>query len=111
MAVLKEKTLIIFLIIGGIFMLSSLGLLYFNSSNLIPPIIIHFDSYQGVSFLGTLTDLWSIWLVGFIMIIINFGLSEVFFYRERLLSYLFVGTNIIIALLVLIILAVIISVN
>lgn len=75
------------------------------------PIILHFDNFKGVDAFGDKIDVWGIWLMGLAMILINLVLGELFFYKERVVSYLLVSVNILISILILIISAVIINVN
>jgi hypothetical protein len=107
----KEKVLRVFLVITGILFLLSLGLIYFNTKNLDTPLILHFDQIKGIDLFGEKIDLWLIWFMGFAMAVINTFLGQVFFERERILSYIFIGTNILISILLLIVVGTIISVN
>lgn len=111
MVILKEKVLTGFTAASAVLILASVALTAFNMSELGTPLILHFDAYSGADFFGSITDLWLIIGVVFLMIVANIVLAETFFRRERILSYLLVGTNFLLALLLLIVVAVIISVN
>ena len=111
MNILNQKILRIFLILSGAILLFSLILIYLNIGRLSQPIILHFDNFKGVDAFGDKIDVWGLWLVGLAMILINLALGELFFYKERVLSYLLVGINILFSILLLVIVAVIINVN
>ncbi len=75
------------------------------------PLIIHFDIYKGIDFLGGRTEVFGILVSAFAMLLINFFLASVFYNRERFLSYIFGFTSLGLAVLILIAVSVIISVN
>lgn len=92
-------------------MIFSLGLVFLNVRQLTSPVILHFDRFRAIDFFGQPADLWGIWLTGLIILLLNLFLSHQFFYRERALTYVLLGANLLIAILVLVALATIISVN
>ncbi len=91
--------------------LASFLLSIFKLNNLSYPIILHFDIFRGVDFIGDITDFWSIWASGFFIAVINVWLGETLFHRERFLAYFFLSADVLIALLVLIITGVVIGAN
>lgn len=95
---------------GGFFFLS-LIFIYFNLRKLGSPIILHFDQFNGIDKFGEKSDLLGIWFTGLGMALINTLLGEAFFHRERFISYILIAVNILIAILVFLISAVIINVN
>lgn len=109
--IFKEKVLLVFMVLSLILMIFSLGLVYFNINKLGSPLILHFDEFRGVDFFGEGKNLWGIWLTGFVAIAINTFLANTFFYRERALTYLLIGSSFLLSILTLVILATIISVN
>lgn len=111
MEIFKEKILVILSALSGAFLFFGLVLIYFNIHNFSLPVILHFDAFRGIDLFGERVDVWGIWFTGLIAILVNTYLAEVLFYRERVLSYLFIGANFLLALLVLIISGVIVSVN
>lgn len=74
-------------------------------------LILHFDSYRGIDFLGDKKDIFSIIGLSFAIIIINFLLAKQIYYKERFLAYSLSFTSLIFSLLILIGVSVIISVN
>lgn len=74
-------------------------------------LILHFDSYKGIDFLGNKSDVFSIIGLAFVIIIINFILAKKIYYKERFLAYLLSIASPIFSLLILIGVFVIISVN
>lgn len=74
-------------------------------------LILHFDVYKGIDFLGGRTEAFGILISALAMILINLFLAESFYNRERFLSYLFGFVSLGLASLILIAVSVIISVN
>ncbi|MEK7086863.1 MAG: hypothetical protein AAB935_01245 [Patescibacteria group bacterium] len=111
MNIWREKILKIFSILSFGLLVFAILLIYFNLRRFSPPLILHFDEFRGVDFFGEKIEFFGIWFVGFAAVTINTALSEVFFHRERVLSYLFLGVNVLLSLLILIISAVVITVN
>ncbi len=111
MAIFKGKALWIPLGLTAAFFAAGaiIGLLKVNGLGY--PVIIHFDQFQGVDFVGSASDFWGIWLGGLAIAALNCVLSEVFFRRERFLAYLFIAANALIGLFTLIFAAVVASAN
>lgn len=97
---LSLTTLIVSFVIG-----------YFNFNKIDTPLIIHFDAYRGIDFLGEKTKILGFLISALVMILINMYLSDFLYRRERFLSYVFAFVSLIISILILIALGVIISVN
>ncbi|MFH1759301.1 MAG: hypothetical protein ABH822_01930 [Patescibacteria group bacterium] len=74
-------------------------------------LVIHFDSYSGIDFLGDKSDVFGALLSGLALTIINGLLAIAFYLRERLLSYILAFSSILVSLLILITIFVIVSVN
>ena len=74
-------------------------------------LVVHFDAFRGIDFLGDKFDVFNVLWIGLLVTLVNFFLSAALYYRERFLSYLIEYFNIFFALLILIAVAVIISVN
>jgi len=89
----------------------SASLFYVQISPLEKPLILHFDSYMGIDFLGSKAQVFQIILSVFILFIINLFLAAFLYNRERFLSYMFVFVSLEIAVLILMAIGVIISVN
>lgn len=74
-------------------------------------LVIRFDQFQGINFLGTKYDALGILTVGSVINLVNGGLAAVFHSRNRFLTYVLLSANVLASLLILIIVSVIISVN
>lgn len=74
-------------------------------------LIIHFDSYKGIDFLGNKTDVLNILLFALAIIIINMILARELYFRERFLSYLLSFGSLFFVILILIGIFAIISIN
>jgi hypothetical protein len=75
------------------------------------PLILHFDSYRGIDFLGSRAQVFGIILSVFVLLLINFFLARLLYDRERLLSYIFVFASLLLSILILMAVSVIISAN
>lgn len=111
MVILKQKNIRYLLLVSVIIVIFAFGLIYFNFNNLSSPLIMHFDSLRGVDLFGNKADLVTLSFSIVLMLIINAILANVSFDRERVLSYLLVGVNVLVAILFLVASAVIVSVN
>ncbi len=111
MAIFKHKILVVLLSIAAVLTLIALGTIALRVDHLSTPLIIHFDAYHGIDFFGTRADLWGIGAIGALALVLNTFLAEAFFYRERLLTYVFMGANVLVSLFFLIAVIVIVSVN
>ena len=108
---LKDKILLIFSGLSLIMLVASLILVYANIKELSSPLIIHINAFQGVDMMGGIDNLWNILLMGALIFVINNALANVFFLRERILSYIIFTINFIISLFILINVANIIMLN
>lgn len=109
--VFKDKYLRTIFCLSSVILLIILLLICLKFWNIQGPVIIHFDAYKGIDFLGSRFDVFGIFISALIIFIINLFLAEYLFYRERFLSYLFVSASLFFVILVLIAVATIISVN
>ncbi|MFH0712786.1 MAG: hypothetical protein V2A55_02975 [Candidatus Jorgensenbacteria bacterium] len=109
--IFNDKPLSIFTALSFLFLIIGLALVYFNITRLTSPIVLHFDNVLGIDFFGERNFLWFVWLTGLFVVIINFFLGKVLFYRERILSYLVFGTTLLFSLLTLVAISQIISLN
>jgi hypothetical protein len=75
------------------------------------PLILHFDAYKGVDFLGSKVQIYGILLSALVMILINSFLADFLYKRERFLSFIFVFVSLVLSILILMAISVIISVN
>jgi hypothetical protein len=75
------------------------------------PLILHFDSYRGIDFLGSRWQVFKIIWSAFFILLINFLLGWFLYDKHRFLSYIFVFASLWISVLILIAVNVIISAN
>lgn len=108
---LRDRVLLVLLVLCGIFLAVSLGLVIFKADSLTFPIILRFDSLRGIDMFGDVSDVWKIWTLGFLIVALNLFFAHMFFFRERALSYLFMGMSVLISLFLIIIMSLIINVN
>jgi hypothetical protein len=111
MTIFRERLLLIQIAISTALLLVALGLIILNIGDMSPQIILHYDAFHGVDDFGAKTDIWWIWGITLVMVAMNLCLANRFYDRMKILSYIFVGANIILSLLTLIAIATIVSVN
>lgn len=74
-------------------------------------LIMHFDGYRGIDFLGEKSDVFSLIGISISMIILNAWLANRFYFRERFLAYLLSFSSLVLSVLILIGVFAIISIN
>ena len=84
---------------------------FLQYGRLAPLIVIHFDALHGVDTFGTRASVWGVWFLGLAINIVNALLAYEFYHRERVLSYLYLGANVLVSLIVLIAVGVVVSIN
>ena len=107
----SKKSLLILTGLSGGAIVGSFLLALLNFGKLSYPLVLHFDNFNGVDVIGDTADFWGIWLGGIAYITLNFLLGEAMFKKERILSYVFLSINLLLALILFVITATIISVN
>ncbi len=111
MKVFKNKNfVIIFGLSLGLLILTALAV-YLKVAEIATPLIVHFDIYEGIDFLGNRIDIFNILIITLIILLINFILAVFFFDRQRFLSFVFAYVSLAISILILIAISVIISIN
>ncbi len=75
------------------------------------PVIIHFDAYKGIDFLGGRFDIGGIILMGLTVLVLNAFLADILYKREKLLSYVVVFSTMAVTCLIFIGVSVIIGIN
>jgi len=109
--ILRDKYTGLSFLIAGLFLLIAFSIVYVNildNSNLL---VIHFDSYRGADFFGDRRDVADILVTAAIIWLINFGLANELYFRERILAYGLAAATPIFMLLILVAVNVIISIN
>jgi len=109
--IFKDKYLRVIFGLGLILILATAIIIVAKMGQLDSPFIIHFDFYRGIDLLGGLKEILVIPILALIIILINFGLTNFLYSRERFLSYIFAFISLWLAILILIAASVIISVN
>ncbi|OGY63600.1 MAG: hypothetical protein A3E64_00140 [Candidatus Harrisonbacteria bacterium RIFCSPHIGHO2_12_FULL_48_16] len=74
-------------------------------------LVVNFDGFRGINFLGNFNDVFGILLTGFFILAINILLSWGLYKRNKFLAHLLPFATLFISLLILIAVAAIISVN
>src|SRR3989338_6933738 len=109
--IFQDKYLRVVFGLGIILILAATIIIIAKMGRLNSPFIIHFDSYRGIDLLGGLKEILLIPILAFIILLINFGLANFLYSRERFLSHIFAFVSLWLAILILIVVSVIISVN
>lgn len=74
-------------------------------------LVIHFDSFRGIDFLGTKKDVAAILQIGGVFLVLNALLSSFFYRRIPFLSYLLAYVSLVVCILILIGVGVILNFN
>lgn len=111
MQLFHEKPVLILSAIAGFFLLISLCIFLLSITRISGPLILRFDAFNGVRLFGTSTDASWFLVLGLTVCVMNGLLAGTFYRRERVISYLLIGTNVVLSLLLLILVALIASVN
>lgn len=111
MNIIKDKYLRVVFVLSFLVFIFTLAEIFLQLNKLSVPLIIHFDIYRGIDFLGGKMEIFGILISSFIAIFINFIFSNFFYYRERFISYGFGLASFGLSILILIAVSVIISIN
>ncbi len=84
---------------------------YMNLKNLSNLLVVHFDVYKGIDFLGNKTDVFNVLYFGGIVIILNMILAHSIYLRERFLAYVLAFISPVFSALIFISVLAIISIN
>jgi len=109
--VLKDKYLRVVFILSFLILFFLSLVSFVKLADISSTLIIHFDVYQGIDFLGGKMEIFGILFSAFVMILINFFLADFLYHRQRFLSYIFSFGSLWITILILISMGVIISIN
>lgn len=109
--ILKDKYLRFALLVTIAVFLFTLVFTIISFSGASGSLVIHFDAFKGIDFVGTKTQVFGIMAVGFVILLINFLLAEFIYRRERFFAYAIVFSSLILSILLLIVISVINSVN
>lgn len=74
-------------------------------------IILHFDTYRGIDFVGGRMDLFGIVLSAYVMFALNFALADFLYTRDRFFSYVLSFGSLLLAVLFTAALLIVYSVN
>ena len=74
-------------------------------------IVLHFDTYRGIDFVGGRTDLFGALFFGFIVLALNFLLADFLYPRDRFFSYVLSFASLLLAILIAVAMMVVYSVN
>ncbi len=111
MKIFKNRNFIVIFGLSLGFLILTAGVAYLRLTEITTPLIIHFDAFKGIDFLGDRFDVSNILIVALIIILINSILAEFIFDRQRFLSFVFAYVSLAISILILIAVSVIISIN
>lgn len=111
MNIFRERILFILFAISVVIFLASFIVLIFQIGGFVSPVVLHFDGVRGIDLYGEKIDVWAVWITSLALFIVNIFISNVFYFRERSLTYLFIGFNLLWAILTLVFAGVITSAN
>lgn len=107
----KDKLIVFPFFAAAVFLAAGFSFTYVKLADLQNLLIIHFDSFRGIDFLGEKKDVFGILAVGLAMLAVNGLLANRLYSRDRFLSYLLSFSSAVAGLLILIAVVAIISIN
>ncbi|MFH1162334.1 MAG: hypothetical protein V1696_03650 [Candidatus Jorgensenbacteria bacterium] len=109
-AIFRARTILVALTLSAILLLVSLLLVLANVGGLEPPLVLHMGE-NGVDLFGGAGSLYGLWGLGVVMVLVNAALGARLFNSARSISYALFAGNVPIAILLLIAINNIISLN
>jgi len=106
-----ESLFLIGLAVNAVLLIIILTLVYIGFINVGQLLVIYFDFYKGIDFLGTKGGVFAIAGTAAVVSLLNCLLAGFFYSRQRFLSYLLVFFTTLFLILILIAIGVIIAVN
>ena len=86
-------------------------LAYFSFGGAGNILVVHFDAFRGIDFLGDKTDVYGIIGIGAVLALVNFTLVRVLYSRDKFLARFIVFASVFISILIFVTVVAIISVN
>lgn len=111
MNILKDKYLRVVFAIAFVLFLFTLIFSIISFKDVAGPLILHFDSFKGIDFIGSKLQIFGVVLIGLIMLAVNFFLAEFIYVRERFFAYIISFSSLFLIILLLVAVVVISSVN
>lgn len=74
-------------------------------------IVLHFDAYRGIDFVGGRIDVVGLLLSGYVMLALNFLLADFLYTRDRFFSYILAFASLLLAVLFAVAMMIVYSVN
>lgn len=74
-------------------------------------IVLHFDTYRGIDFVGGRVDLVGMLLSGYVMIALNFLLADFLYARDRFFAYVLSFASLLLSILFAVAMMIVYSVN
>ena len=109
--IVKDKYLRVVAVLSLLLLLIT-GIIFYLTAGAEPkPLTIHFKPSGGVDFSGDRGDVFGVLFSALAIIIINIFLADFLYNRKRFLSYIFSFANLWLAILILVVIGVIISIN
>ncbi len=109
--IIKDKYLRAVGALSALVLFLATAIFYLKLGQTTTSLIIRFEADRNIDFLANRMEVFGILLSALTIILINFFLADFLYRRERFLSYIFSFASLVIAVLILIIISVIISVN
>lgn len=108
--ILKDKHLAPVFALAAIVWVIDFSLVYVNILDAANVLVIHFDAFKGVDFFGGKSDVYDIIVTAAIVWLINISMAQMFYYREKFLSYVIAGSTLVYMVLILLAVNAIISI-
>lgn len=109
--IIKDKYLPAIFALSFLIWVFSMAEIILKLKKISVPLVIHFDAYRGIDFLGGKFEIFGILITSFFIMSINFFFGNFFYNRERFISYGFGLASLGLSVLILIAVSVIMAVN
>ncbi len=110
-SIIKDRYLFVVFGLSFLILLAISPFIYFRLAGDEGFLIIHFDAYKNIDFFGGRFDIFGILISALAIVSVNLFLADFLYNRERFLSYILCFGSFVLAVLILIVVSVIISVN
>jgi len=97
--------------VGAAILVIAFVFAYINFGSLENLLVVHFDVYRGIDFLGSKADVFAVLASGVAMLAINFWLAWIFRRRDQFFSYVLAVGTVFLSVLIFLAITGIISIN
>ena len=109
--IVKDKMTALPFLVSAVLLVVAFCVAYIVFADTQGLLIVHFDAYRGIDFLGNTSHIFGILGIAAAALILNAFLADELYWRERFLAYVFAYMTALFSLLILIAIFAIVSIN